>query len=52
MDEQKIKNMIFAQFITGCGLSAPSHLDNTEQSIWNRIVAQIEIGEMDHGDIQ
>lgn len=49
MDEQKIKNMIFAQFITGGGLSAPSHLDNTEQAIWNRIVAQIEIGEMDQG---
>lgn len=52
MDEQKIKNMIFTQFIGGGGLSAPDHLDNAEQAYWNRIVAQIEMGEMDNGDIQ
>lgn len=52
MDEQKIKNLIFAQFITGGGLSAPSNLDSAEQAAWNRIVAQIEMADMDNGDIQ
>lgn len=52
MDEQKIRNMIFTQFIGGGGLSAPENLDNDEQASWNKIVAQIEMGEMDNGDIQ
>lgn len=50
MDEQKIKNMIFCQFITGGGLSAPDYLDNSEQAIWNKIVAQIELAELDNGE--
>ena len=50
MDEQKIKSMLFAQFIGGGGLLPPASLDNDERRIWNKVVAQIELAEMDQGD--
>jgi len=50
MDEQTIKSMLFAQFIGGDGLLPPSDLDNDERRIWNKVVAQIELAEMDQGE--
>lgn len=50
MDEQKIKTMLFAQFIGGGGLLPPAYLDNDERRIWNKVVAQIELAEMDRGE--
>lgn len=50
MDEQKIKSLLFAQFISGGGLLPPADLDNDERRIWNKVVPQIELAEMDQGE--
>jgi phage terminase small subunit len=49
MNDNEIKALIVNQYIRTGSMTPPDYLDNAERKIWNRVVASIEVMEMDHG---